>query len=84
MLRGLREAAEMNRLVSSIYGRAPTDPLTEAQQDELARAAWRSGADLVAIRLSAVRDDWTRQALVNEATRQHGARKKFAERKDRK
>lgn len=64
-------------LISPIYSRS-REPLTPAEQDEAAREAWRSGADLVAVRLSAVRDDWTRQALINEATRQHGARPKRA------
>ena len=63
-------------LVSSIYAKAPAEPMAEAEKDERAREAWRSGADMVALRLSEVRDDWTRQAVINECTRQHGARPK--------
>ena len=37
------------------------------------RAAWRKQG-IVVIRLADVRDDWTRQALVNEATRLYGQR----------
>jgi hypothetical protein len=43
-------------------------------EDELfvmRRAAWRKQG-IVVIRLADVRDDWTRQALVNEATRLYG------------
>lgn len=32
--------------------------------------------DLLTLRLSEIRDDFTRQAILNEATRQYGARKK--------
>ena len=66
----------MSGLVSSIYGRGPGSEITEAEKDELARQAWREHSDLVTIRLSAIRCDVHRQALVNEATRQHGARPK--------
>ena len=37
------------------------------------RAAWRQQG-VVVIRPADVRDDWTRQALVNEATRLYGRR----------
>ena len=37
------------------------------------RAAWRKQG-IVVIRPADVRDDWTRQALVNEATRLYGQR----------
>jgi hypothetical protein len=37
------------------------------------RAAWRKQGIMV-IRLADVRDDWTRQALVNEATLLYGQR----------
>ena len=38
------------------------------------RAAWRKQG-IVVIRLADIRDDWTRQGLVNEATRLYGRRK---------
>jgi hypothetical protein len=37
------------------------------------RAAWRSQGVIV-LRPEDVRDDWTRQALINEATRLYGRR----------
>jgi hypothetical protein len=37
------------------------------------RAAWRRQG-IVVIRPADVRDDWTRQALINEATRIYGQR----------
>jgi hypothetical protein len=37
------------------------------------RAAWRSQG-VVVLRPDDVRDDWTRQALINEANRLYGAR----------
>jgi len=61
---------------SAIYRQAPADPMTEAEKDERAREAWRAGSDMVALRLSEVKCDIHRQAIVNEATRQHGARPK--------
>jgi hypothetical protein len=48
---------------------APTDEELFAMR----RAAWRKQG-IVVIRLADVRDDWTRQALVNEATRLYGQR----------
>lgn len=62
-------------LVSSIYGRY-SEPMTEAQKDEAARELWRSGGDWIAVRLSEIRDDFERQALINVATRLYGARKR--------
>jgi len=66
----------MTTLVSPLYRRATLEPMTPAQQDEEARRAWHSGSDLVAIRLSAIKDDFHRQAVINEATRQYGCRPK--------
>jgi hypothetical protein len=37
------------------------------------RAAWRT-QDVVVLRPEDVRDDWTRQALINEANRLYGRR----------
>ena len=65
----------MSCLISSIYSRS-REPMSPAEQDEAARCAWRSGADLIAVRLSEIRDEWTKQAVINEAIRQHGARPK--------
>ena len=48
---------------------APTEPELFAMR----RAAWRKQG-IVVIRPADVRDDWTRQALVNEATRLYGRR----------
>lgn len=63
------------RLVSSIYAHC-ADPMTEAEKDELARQSWRQHDDMVHIRLSPIKDDFERQAVINAATRQHGARRK--------
>ncbi len=46
---------------------------TEEELFVMRRAAWRKQG-IVVIRLADVRDDWTRQALVNEATRLYGRR----------
>lgn len=62
--------------VSTIYRRGPVEPMTEAEKDERARQAWRAGSDVVALRLSAVKCDVHRQAIINELTRQHGVRPK--------
>ena len=51
-------------------------PCSLAMEDELFanwRAAWPKQG-IVVIRLTDVRDEWTRQALVNEATRLYGRR----------
>lgn len=65
-----------NSLVSSVYTRGPSSPMTDAEQDEVAREAWRRGSDMVALRLSEIRCDIHRQAIINELTRQHGAKPK--------
>ena len=48
---------------------APTDDDLFAMR----RAAWRSQG-VVVVRPEDIRDDWTRQALVNEANRLYGGR----------
>ena len=51
-------------------------PRTAPTEDDLLamrRAAWRKQG-IVVIRPADVRDEWTRQALVNEATRLYGQR----------
>ena len=51
----------------------PETASTEQELFAMRRAAWRKQG-IVVIRLTDVRDDWTRQALVNEATRLYGRR----------
>ena len=49
-------------------------PETAPTEDDLfamRRAAWRKQG-IVVVRLADVRDDWIRQALINEATRLYG------------
>jgi hypothetical protein len=51
-------------------------PRSMPPEDELfamRRAAWRKQG-IAVIRFADVRDDWTRQALINEATRLYGRR----------
>ena len=51
-------------------------PRSTAADDELfamRRAAWRKQG-IVVLRISDIRDDWLRQAVVNEATRLYGRR----------
>jgi hypothetical protein len=48
---------------------APTDADLQAMR----RAAWRTQG-VVVLRPEDVRDDWTRQALINEANRLYGRR----------
>ena len=51
----------------------PRPAPTEDELFAMRRAAWRKQG-IVVIRPADVRDDWTRQALVNEATRLYGRR----------
>ena len=46
---------------------------TEKEFFAMRRAAWRKQG-IAVIRLADVQDDWTRQTLVNEATRLYGRR----------
>jgi hypothetical protein len=57
----------------SLERRLPRSLPTEDELFAMRRAAWRKQG-IVVIRVSDVRDDWTRQAIVNEATRQYGRR----------
>lgn len=52
-------------------------PQTAPTEEELfaMRRAARRKQGIVVIRLADIRDDWTRQGLVNEATRLYGRRK---------
>jgi hypothetical protein len=55
---------------------ARCQPCTAPSDDDLVamrRAAWRAQG-VVVLRPEDVRDDWTRQALVNEANRLYGCR----------
>jgi hypothetical protein len=54
---------------------ATAQALAPSDEDLLAmrRAAWRSQG-VVVLRPDDVRDDWTRQALINEANRLYGRR----------
>jgi hypothetical protein len=55
---------------------ARSQPRTARSDDDLVamrRAAWRSQGVAV-LRPEDIRDDWTRQALINEASRLYGRR----------
>jgi hypothetical protein len=57
----------------SLERHLPQSAPTEQELFAMRRAAWRRQG-IVVIRPGDVRDDWTRQALVNEATRLYGTR----------
>ncbi len=73
-----KSAAPRSTLVSPVWNRAATS-MTETEKDEAARRLWRTGGDMVVLRLSAIRCDIHRQAVVNELTRQYGPRPKRGE-----
>jgi hypothetical protein len=52
----------------SLERHLPRSLPTEDELFAMRRAAWRRQG-IVVVRLADVRDEWTRQALVNEATR---------------
>jgi hypothetical protein len=58
---------------SSLARWAARSPSPEAELVAMRRAAWRTQG-VVVLRPEDVRDDWTRQALVNEANRLYGRR----------
>jgi hypothetical protein len=58
---------------SSLARAAARSPSPETELVAMRRAAWRHQG-VVVIRPEEVRDDWTRQALVNEANRLYGRR----------
>jgi hypothetical protein len=68
----------MTRLTSSIYHRANADPPqgeeARRRNREAYAKAWHQRG-LVVIDPADVLDDWTRQAIENEANRQYGQRK---------
>jgi hypothetical protein len=57
----------------SLERHLPRPAPTENELFAMRRAAWRKQG-IVVIRPGDVRDGWTRQALVNEATRLYGRR----------
>ena len=57
----------------SLERHLPRSLPTEDELFAMRRAAWRKQG-IVVIRPADVRDEWTRQALVNEATRLYGRR----------
>jgi hypothetical protein len=57
----------------SLERHLPHSAPTEQELFAMRRAAWRRQG-IVVIRPGDIRDDWTRQALVNEATRLYGRR----------
>jgi hypothetical protein len=58
---------------SSLAGAAARSPSPEPELVAMRRAAWRHQG-IVVIRPQEVSDDWTRQALINEANRLYGRR----------
>ncbi len=64
--------------ISGVYGMANAEPPTGAEADrrnhEAYRQAWQR-LGLIVIDPDTVLDDWTRQALVNEAKKQYGERR---------
>jgi hypothetical protein len=58
---------------SSLARSAGRSPSPEAELVAMRRAAWH-GQGVVVLRPEEVRDDWARQALVNEANRLYGRR----------
>ncbi len=58
---------------SSLERHLPRSLPTEDELFAMRRAAWRKQG-IVVIRPAEVGDDWTRQALINEATRLYGRR----------
>jgi hypothetical protein len=58
---------------SSLARSAACGPAPEAELVAMRRAAWRHQG-VVVLRPEEVRDDWTRQALINEANRLYGRR----------
>ena len=57
----------------SLERHLPRSLPTEDELFAMRRTAWRRQG-IVVVRLADVRDEWTRQALVNEATRLYGQR----------
>ncbi len=58
---------------SSLARSAARSPSLETELVAMRRAAWRHQG-VVVLRPDEVRDDWTRQVLINEANRLYGRR----------
>jgi hypothetical protein len=58
---------------SSLARAAARSPSPQTELVAMRRAAWRHQG-VVVLRPEEVRDDWTRQALINEANRLYGRR----------
>jgi hypothetical protein len=69
-----KSSAPRPSLVSPVWNRAAAPSMTEHEKDDAARRLWRTGGDMVVLRLSAIRCDIHRQAVINELTRQYGPR----------
>jgi len=65
----------MSELRSSLSRHQPRQPAEPDQLRRMRAAAWH-GQGVVVIRPQDVEDDWIRQAIVNEADRLYGKRKK--------
>ena len=63
----------MSKPKGSLERHLPRALTSEEELFVMRRAAWRKQGILV-IRPADIRDEWTRQALVNEATRLYGQR----------
>jgi hypothetical protein len=59
---------------SSLARSAACSPSPETELVAMRRAAWRHQG-VVVLRPEDVRDEWTRQALINEANRLYGQRR---------
>jgi hypothetical protein len=62
---------------SSLARFVQSGPTDIAELMELARDAWRQHGPIV-LWPDTINDAWTKQAIINEATRQYGARPKRA------
>ena len=62
-----------SRVRGSLERHLPRAVASEEELFVMRRAAWRRQG-IVVIRPADVQDEWTRQALVNEATRLYGER----------
>ena len=58
---------------SSLARTAAKSPTNAESLEAMRRAAWRHQG-VIMLRPEEIRDDWTRQALVNEANRLYGRR----------
>jgi hypothetical protein len=63
----------LSEVRGSLERHLPQTAPTEQELFAMRRVAWRKQG-IVVIRLADVRDDWIRQALINEAIRLYGRR----------